>query len=1107
MAKNTFTPPPPAFTMRDVDAARQFLHSRTIHYRGGDTSAQSAATAGNLNAIAAVRFANAVAAAEAATGGAAIITEAWRSDATQAVYRANREGRPVSYNGVTYPPDTYVTEDGKTVTRKTSYPTARPGNSNHREGGAIDLSVHGESGAVRSWMRRHAPSFGLRTIRGDDPHLEVNEATPLTDEESAYVVQSMGYASVEDFQAKNGLTADGVVGPQTTKAMLAEVSKPSVAAALDPANKPYTIYSSDIRKAEEEGTLAANPPLPVDAVLAAMPDDPFGVTQARRDRLQTQPPQTAQSAIADLVDPGGSVAASPSAVDVAMGFVPGDEPTVAGSSVDEVLAGGNAPPAPRLRDQAVLDQQRADMLDEMLFGAGPHRGEFARGRPEGRWQAGAGGAPDENAVPDPTISPLNPAVGGPADRRPTPPVPTLRPDGRWMSGAGGAPDVDSVLDPPSNPRRDPYGFPIDVNRPRLNNGDGTFSTEQTITFDASEVGLPSEIVTIPTIINGQKVSDQTAMAAFARGLNEPVQRGFDSFEQADKAAIARTDSIARARATTWENRFPQVYGEQPQRVYADALDRFDTEAPAVMPGTAPASRLPADGLASEPGKMTETERARIYANLEQFRREDAAGPPSGANLQDARTKDDFVPPPPNPYDDWTRQYDTPGNVTMANEGMGVFEGTPAAPTPEPDMVIGNINYSGPEMATTRAAPTQGAVMEPDPGLGPYGNMAVMDPLAAGARMEDVVGPSPTDQIISEALLSSAGQIGGLPDLNVSGGAAWGETYEQDPTLLTDIGLFDTRPTPGRSPATLSLDAMREFSLPATATSEPDVFDQIIQSEIGPVSSAAPPSVDAVIGPYAMQRAGGSADLIRSLTADAYANGSIVPPEPPSTVSLVGGGPRELASDIGSYNSGLWATAPADDIISRAEGWLQRESPTPDYASIPQGDADWSPSMANAAAIEPEPTVPTADDLIGIPGLTIWDDVPVADPNAPAGFGPADAALVATPAPVEYAQPQVTTVDQVIAQPAAGGVAAGGQAAPRRGGLASLFGGGGGGGVTTWQRSGTMPGGGQWRTGTVQGGGNPGAPTGVNQWSQSDGSGTVTVYQDPWSGTYGQPVYG
>lgn len=1039
MAKNTFTPPPPAFTMRDVDAARQFLHSRTIHYRSGDTSAQSTATAGNLNAIAAVRFANAVAAAEAATGGAAIITEAWRSDATQAVYRANREGRPVSYNGVTYPPDTYVTEDGKTVTRKTSYPTARPGNSNHREGGAIDLSAHGESGAVRSWMRRHAPSFGLRTIRGDDPHLEVNEATPLTDEESAYVVQSMGYASVEDFQAKNGLTADGVVGPQTTKAMLAAVAQPSVAAALDPANKPYTIYSSDIRKAEEEGTLAANPPLPVDAVLAAMPDDPFGVTQARRDRLQTQPPQTAQSAIADLVDPGGSVAASPSAVDVAMGFAPGDGAPVAGSSVDEVLAGGNAPPAPRLRDQAVLDQQRADMLDEMLFGAGPHRGEFARGRPEGRWQPGAGGAPDENAVPDPAISPLNPAVGGPNDRRPTPPTPTLRPEGRWLSGAGGAPDADSVLTPPMR-------------------------------------GEPN--------------------------------------------APARAGDMSAAMGNAAPPAFPDVYGEQPQRVYADALDRFDMEAPAAMPEAAPASRLPTEGLASEPGKMTETERARIYANLEQFRREDTAGPPIGANLQDARTKDDIAPPPPNPYDDWTRQYDTPGNVTMANEGMGVFEGSPAAPTPEPDMVIGNINYSGPEMATTRAAPTQGAVMEPDPGLGPYGNMAVMDPLAAGARMEDVVGPSPTDQIISEALLSSAGQIGGLPDLNVSGGAAWGETYEQDPTLLTDIGLFDTRPTPGRSPATLSLDAMREFSLPATATSEPDVFDQIIQSEIGPVSSAAPPSVDAVIGPYAMQRAGGSADLIRSLTADAYANGSIVPPEPPSTVSLVGGGPRELASDIGSYNSGLWATAPADDIISRAEGWLQRESPTPDYASIPQGDADWSPSMANAAAIPPADSVidegwngegwdqQHADEWGKLPGNTVWDEIPVADPNAPSmtdGF----AALVATPAPVEYAQPhQVTTVDQVITQPAAGGVATGGQAAPRRGGLASLFGGGGGGGgVTTWQRSGTMPGGGQWRTGTVQGGGNPGAPTGVNQWSQSDGSGTVTVYQDPWSGTYGQPVYG
>jgi len=564
------------------------------------------------------------------------------------------------------------------------------------------------------------------------------------------------------------------------------------------------------------------------------------------------------------------------------------------------------------------------------------------------------------------------------------------------------------------------------------------------------------------------------------------------------------------RGTPYAPAFPDVFGEQPPTLSGGMSAEIGNAPPAqsevdallTMVAGRPEVPKPTGLPAAPPPPAGETD-SRTVTNhsltpemLARVRERQGIGPfPARPEFPGA------LPAADNPYDDPSRPYDPPGHATMANEGMGVFEGTPA-PTPEPDMVIGNINYSGPEMATTRAAPTQGAVMEPDPGLGPYSNMAVMDPLAAGARMEDVVGPSPTDRIISEALLSSAGQIGGLPDLNVSGGAAWGETYEQDPTLLTDIGLFDTRPTPGRSPATLSLDAMREFSLPATTTSEPDVFDQIIQSEIGPVSSAAPPSADAVIGPYAMQRAGGSADLIRSLTADAYANGNLVPPEPPSTVSLVGGGPRELASDIGSYNSGLWATAPADDIISRAEGWLQRESPMPDYASIPQGDADWSPSMANAAGIEADSVI-DMDEWGALPGNTVWDETPVADPDAPSmtdGFPP----LVATPAPVEYAQPQAATVDQVIAQPAAGGGAAGGQAAPRRGGLAGLFGGGGSkaglAGAIQSRGGGTTPGGQSYSTGvTTQTVG--GAPAGshVLSWRGSGGT-TITAIQNP-DGTY------
>ena len=90
-------------------------------------------------------------------------------------------------------------------------------------------------------------------------------------------------------------------------------------------------------------------------------------------------------------------------------------------------------------------------------------------RPAGRWQPGVGGAPAAGLVPTPGISPFRPAMGGPNDRRPQPPVPTQRPavgipdprmrpaNYQWLGG--GAPDAGTVPSPP--PRGTPYtpGFP------------------------------------------------------------------------------------------------------------------------------------------------------------------------------------------------------------------------------------------------------------------------------------------------------------------------------------------------------------------------------------------------------------------------------------------------------------------------------------------------------------------------------------------------------------------------------------------------------------------------------------------------------------------------
>lgn len=194
-----------------------------------------------------------------------------------------------------------------------------------------------------------------------------------------------------------------------------------------------------------------------------------------------QPPQDAQSAIAGLLDPGGGtqVAEAPSplmsftgAPEMGIGPPPAPPPPrppmltppqwaqngafpMAGAASTDAMAGGPTPPTPRLRNQSVLEQQRADQLDAALFGAGPHRGEFARARPSDVFQINpVSGAPDAASVPGPNASPLRPAVGGPNDRRPQPPMPNMRPEGRYVAGAGGAPDAGSVPNP--SPRGTPY---------------------------------------------------------------------------------------------------------------------------------------------------------------------------------------------------------------------------------------------------------------------------------------------------------------------------------------------------------------------------------------------------------------------------------------------------------------------------------------------------------------------------------------------------------------------------------------------------------------------------------------------------------------------------
>lgn len=104
----------------------------------------------------------------------------------------------------------------------------------------------------------------------------------------------------------------------------------------------------------------------------------------------------------------------------------------------------------------------------------------------------------------------------------------------------------------------------------------------------------------------------------------------------------------------------------------------------------------------------------------------------------------------NPYDDWTRQYDIPGAITLANERMGVFEGTPdprtiAPPSRTPE--IGNLNYDS--FPAPPAAPPDFSIADPSLSLPPSWSPATAFP-AQPAPVGTVAGGSTGGEFFTPA---------------------------------------------------------------------------------------------------------------------------------------------------------------------------------------------------------------------------------------------------------------------------------------------------------------------------------------------------------------------
>lgn len=124
------------------------------------------------------------------------------------------------------------------------------------------------------------------------------------------------------------------------------------------------------------------------------------------------------------------------------------------------------------------------------------------------------------------------------------PPPSQRPVTSRPNAA--VPFIDGMMGAPSRgPDSD-----IDTSRPALENSDGSYSTERTITVEAD-----GKYYVIPTIVGGRQLSEDDAIQAWQRGENQAVREPFDSLEQAEAYARFRSARIPAARQAAGAQRY------------------------------------------------------------------------------------------------------------------------------------------------------------------------------------------------------------------------------------------------------------------------------------------------------------------------------------------------------------------------------------------------------------------------------------------------------------------------------------------------------------------------------------------------------------------------
>lgn len=91
---------------------------------------------------------------------------------------------------------------------------------------------------------------------------------------------------------------------------------------------------------------------------------------------------------------------------------------------------------------------------------------------------------------------------------------------------------------------------IDTSRPALENDDGSYSTELTITIEQD-----GRYYVIPSIVNGQMLSPEQAQDAWFAGVNPAVHAPFNSQEEAEAYATWRSSQIPAARQAAGAARY------------------------------------------------------------------------------------------------------------------------------------------------------------------------------------------------------------------------------------------------------------------------------------------------------------------------------------------------------------------------------------------------------------------------------------------------------------------------------------------------------------------------------------------------------------------------